>query len=140
MTLETWFWVAHVPALAGWLGLIFAPQAGGISFARWAAVAIAVGYAILFVLSAREAAVLAEDYSLRGVAAFFDVPRLQLLGWVHYLAFDLFVGSWIVEEAGRLGVSRALVIPCLILTLMIGPFGLLVFFLVRSLRRNSIAS
>ncbi|HEX8364525.1 MAG TPA: ABA4-like family protein [Allosphingosinicella sp.] len=140
MTLETWFWVAHVPALAGWLALIIAPQAGGIRFARWAAVAIAVGYAILFVLSAREAGVLAEDYSLRGVAAFFDVPKLQLLGWIHYLAFDLFVGSWIVEEAGRIGVSRALVILCLILTLMIGPFGLLVFFLIRSLRRNSIAS
>ena len=140
MTLETWFWIAHVPALAGWLALIFAPAAGAVRFARWAAVAIGAGYAILFVLSAREAAVLVEDYSLRGVAAFFDVPRLQLLGWVHYLAFDLFVGSWIVEEGGRLGLSRALVIPCLILTLMIGPFGLLVFFLARGMRRNSIAS
>ena len=140
MTLETWFWIAHVPALAGWLALIFAPQAGGVSFARWAAVALGAGYAILFVLSAREAGVLAEDYSLRGVAAFFDVPMLQLLGWVHYLAFDLFVGSWIVEEGRRLQMSRAPIILSLILTLMIGPFGLLVFFLLRSTRRNSIAS
>ncbi|HEX8655399.1 MAG TPA: abscisic acid-deficient protein Aba4 family protein [Allosphingosinicella sp.] len=139
MTLETWFWIAHVPALAGWLALIVAP-ASGVRFARWAAVAIAAGYAVLFLLSAREAGVLAQDYSLRGVAAFFDVPRLQLLGWVHYLAFDLFVGAWIAEEASRLGMSRALVIPCLILTFLIGPFGLLVFFLLRAMRRNSIAS
>jgi hypothetical protein len=139
MTLETWFWIAHVPALAGWLALIVAP-ASGVRFARWAAVALAAGYTILFVLSAREAGVLAEDYSLRGVAAFFDVPMLQLLGWVHYLAFDLFVGSWIAEEGSRLGMARALVILCLVLTFMIGPFGLLVFFLVRAMRRNSIAS
>lgn len=139
MTLETWFWIAHVPALAGWLALIFAPAAG-VRFARWAAVAIAAGYTILFVLSAREAGVLAEDYSLGGVAAFFDVPMLQLLGWIHYLAFDLFVGSWIAEEGARLQMSRALIILCLILTFTIGPFGLLVFFLVRSMRRNSIAS
>lgn len=143
MTLETWFWIAHLPALAGWGALFFA-WSRGVPFARWAAVTVAIGYAVVFLLAAREAGVLARDYSLAGVAAFFDVPKLQLLGWIHYLAFDLFVGSWIVEEGRRLGISRALLVPCLILTLMLGPLGLLAFFVSRSTRgstrANSIAS
>ncbi|HEX8217503.1 MAG TPA: abscisic acid-deficient protein Aba4 family protein [Allosphingosinicella sp.] len=139
MTLETWFWIAHVPTLAGWAALFFA-WSRGVPFARWAAVTVAIGYAIVFLLAAREAGALARDYSLAGVAAFFDVSMLQLLGWIHYLAFDLFVGSWIVEEGQRLGISRALIAPCLILTLMLGPLGLLLFFVIRSTSRNSIAS
>jgi hypothetical protein len=139
MTLATWFWIGHLPALAGWAALLFAGQRG-VTAARWAAVLLAAGYTILFALFARAAGVLVQDYGLSGVAAFFDVPGLQLLGWVHYLAFDLFVGSWIAEEGSRLGMPRALVIPCLLLTFLIGPFGLLVFFLLRSPRRNSIAS
>ena len=132
MTLEIWFWAAQAVSLLGWLALIFRKGAASVRFARWAAAVLAVGYLLLFLLSWREAAVLARDYSLGGVASFFSVKELILLGWVHILAFDLLAGSWEAEEAERAGLSRTALIPCLILTFMLGPVGLLLFLTLRA--------
>lgn len=69
--------------------------------------------------------------SLADVAALFTVPGMVLAGWVHYLAFDLWVGRWEIDalaahtNAGW--VLRLLVIPCLMLTFLFGPIGLLLF-------------
>ena len=135
MSLEIWFWIAHVPAAAGWLALIVLPRETGVRTARWAAGLLAVGYALLFFTAAPETSVLARDYGLTGVAAFFANPQLQLLGWVHYLAFDLLVGSWMVDEGKRLGVPARTLVPCLILTCMLGPLGFLAYLAARSTRR-----
>ena len=56
---------------------------------------------------------------------------MLLAGWLHYLAFDLFVGSWEVRDSRRVGVHHLLVIPCLFLTLMMGPVGLLAYLVLR---------
>ena len=53
------------------------------------------------------------------------------LGWIHYLAFDLMVGRWIVKDSIDEHISHVLVVPCLILTLMAGPVGWLLYCLVR---------
>jgi hypothetical protein len=139
MTLGTWFWVAHGVALAGWVALLVGSGSGPVRVARWAAALLAVGYTILFLFFAADASVLARDYSLAGVGAFFDTPSMMLLGWVHYLAFDLFVGSWEAEEAQRLQMPRPLLVLCLLLTFLLGPLGLLAFLAARA-ARNSIAS
>ncbi|MEM9315304.1 MAG: abscisic acid-deficient protein Aba4 family protein, partial [Pseudomonadota bacterium] len=55
-----------------------------------------------------------------------------LAGWIHYLAFDLFVGAWIATEADRLGLSRLLQAPLLVATFMFGPVGLALFLVMRS--------
>jgi len=52
-------------------------------------------------------------------------------GWIHYLAFDLFVGLWIATEADKAGISRWLQAPILVATFMFGPIGLLLFFATR---------
>ena len=64
----------------------------------------------------------------------FAVPGALTAGWVHYLAFDLFVGTWISERSARLGLGHAWVIPLLLMTFMFGPLGLLAFVLLRALR------
>jgi hypothetical protein len=56
-----------------------------------------------------------------------------LAGWIHYLAFDLFVGAWEVRDAQRQGIHHLLVIPCLLATLMAGPAGLALYWLLRVL-------
>ena len=53
------------------------------------------------------------------------------LGWVHYLAFDLFVGSWQVRDAQERGIPHLAVVPSLILTFLFGPVGLLLYFIIR---------
>ena len=70
-------------------------------------------------------------FSLDGVMALFQVPLLALAGWVHYLIFDLFIGAWEVREARRCGFRHVFVLPCLFLTLTVGPLGLLAFLALR---------
>ena len=65
------------------------------------------------------------------VAHLFQTPHLLLAGWIHYLAFDLFIGAWEVRDARRLGITHILVIPCLALTFLFGPAGLLLYFVLR---------
>lgn len=69
--------------------------------------------------------------TLDGVMKLFTSPYAALAGWVHYLAFDLFVGAWEVRDARRRGISHGWVLPCLVLTLMIGPAGLALYLIVR---------
>jgi hypothetical protein len=69
--------------------------------------------------------------SLEGVIDLFKSPRAVLAGWVHYLAFDLLAGLFIVSNASHYDISHWLLIPCLLLTLMFGPLGLLLYFVLR---------
>ena len=69
--------------------------------------------------------------SLGGVINLFKSPRVVLAGWVHFLAFDLMVGLFIVTDAARLGIAHWWLIPALLLTLMFGPAGLLLYLAMR---------
>jgi len=71
--------------------------------------------------------------TLDGVGRVFDNTNLLLAAWVHYLAFDLFIGSWEMRDSQKLGISYWVVLPCLILTFLLGPLGLFVYLLVRFL-------
>ena len=76
--------------------------------------------------------------SLAAVQRLLAVPALLTAGWLHYLAFDLFVGAWIAEQAGVLVLPPWLVLPVLALTFLFGPAGLLAFVLLRRvLQRGS---
>jgi hypothetical protein len=70
--------------------------------------------------------------SLSNVKLLFSVDEAVLAGWIHYLIFDLFVGMWISQDADRKGVHRWMLLPCLLLTFLLGPVGLLLYFLIRS--------
>jgi hypothetical protein len=74
--------------------------------------------------------------SLDEVARLFQNRSLLLAGWIHYLAFDLFIGSWEVRDAQRLGIHHGLVMPCLVFTFLLGPVGLLLYGIVRGTKRR----
>ena len=54
-----------------------------------------------------------------------------ILFWIHFLAINLFCGSWIVRDYQRLNISKLLVIVPLILTYLIGPLGIFMYWLIR---------
>lgn len=78
--------------------------------------------------------------TLAQIARLFAVPQVLLAGWVHYLAFDLFTGSWEARDAARLGISRWLVAPCLVLTFLLGPLGLALYLLLRLMLRKEVGA
>ena len=62
-----------------------------------------------------------------------------VIGWTHYLAFDLFVGLWIAKDADHKGFSRLVQFPFLFATLMAGPIGLFAWLVTREARARRAA-
>jgi Domain of unknown function (DUF4281) len=69
--------------------------------------------------------------TLAGVMAIFDSPGGATIGWIHYLAFDLFVGIWAARNADRRGIGRIIQVPALFFILMVGPLGLTLYLVLR---------
>ena len=128
------FRLANGAALLAWAALLASPGS-----ARWApAVRRVTGRVVPLALSAVYLAMLALHWrgeggfgSLAEVQALFAMPGALVAGWLHYLAFDLFVGTWIAERAAALRTPHLLVVPVLLLTFLFGPIGLLSWALLR---------
>lgn len=73
----------------------------------------------------------ASDYSIEGLRRLFMSDAGLVIGWTHYLAFDLFVGLWIARDADAKGFGRAIQLPFLFFTFMAGPIGLLLWLIAR---------
>jgi Domain of unknown function (DUF4281) len=125
-------------AALGWLLLVFAPRWRGTQLVSGAAIPLAIAVVYLVLIARYMPGSTGGFGSLADVAALFSQPGLLLAGWIHYLAFDLFIGAWEVRDAGRHRVPHLLVVPCLLLTFMLGPIGLLGYMGVRSWRSGSI--
>ena len=134
MNLETVFSLCGALAMAGWLGLAALPR---WSFTRdWLApvvvpLLIGVVYATLMITYLDRAPADGGFGSLAAVTQLFSVPELLLAGWIHYLAFDLFVGAWIVKDAQQSSVPHLLILPSLLATFMAGPAGLLLYWICK---------
>lgn len=70
--------------------------------------------------------------TLAAVSTFFGNPWLLLAGWLHYLAFDLLIGTWEARDSVERGVPRWVLVPCLFLTLMFGPTGWIIYVAART--------
>ena len=122
------FAIANIAALIGWVLLIALPRQRWVSelVAPPVLPALFAGvYVAILVMSLKGSS--GGFSSLSAVATLFTQPWLLLAGWVHYLAFDLIVGSWEVSDARERGIPHVAVAPCLVLTFMFGPAGWLAY-------------
>lgn len=133
------FAAANAAALVAWLllaGTLFVPRLrtwGWRVTGLLLPTLLAVAYLVALVAALRGGA--AGGFgSIGEVRALFADDRALTAGWVHYLAFDLFVGTWIAREGVRSGLPRLLVLPCLALTFLVGPVGLLAFVALLAFR------
>ena len=132
MNIETIFSIANFTALAGWILLVFVPRrtwTRKIVLSGAIPLLLSVAYLILIILFFGKSE--GGFGSLADVMKLFTNQWATLAGWIHYLAFDLFVGSWEVKDAQSRGVSHWFVIPCLILTFLLGPIGFLLYNILR---------
>jgi len=72
--------------------------------------------------------------SLNGVMELFTDKTAVTAGWIHYLAIDLLTGIWIKKNAQKYNIHHLIVLPCLLVTFMLAPIGLLLYLLVRSIK------
>jgi hypothetical protein len=128
MTPDALFKLSGPLAMLGWFALALSPLVPRL--AQFVAAVV-----IPLLLSVAYAALILVHWSstpggfgsLADVMALFTNPPVALAGWLHYLAFDLFVGAWIARTARREALNHLLVLPCLALTFLFGPAGFLAF-------------
>lgn len=140
MSLEQIFSLCSIVAMLAWLLLIIAPRwrvterlvISGI----WS-LSLSLVYFVLIVIHFPGAE--GGFGTLDEVATLFSNRNLLLAGWVHYLAFDLLVGALEVRQSKAAGIPHLLLIPVLVLTFMLGPIGLVVFFIIKSVRQKKVA-
>lgn len=132
MTADKIFSIANSVALLSWLILLVAPRwtvTRKVILSGAVPLLLSAAYLILIVLFFGRAE--GGFGSLAEVMKLFTNEWAALAGWIHYLAFDLLVGIWEVKDAGKRGISHWFVIPCLILTFMLGPIGFLLYCVLR---------
>jgi len=144
------FGFTNALALAGWVMLAFLPRGPKLmSVIMYGCVAIlCLTYAVLFVLlfgklidpgAVAGASGQGDFSSIAGIRGLFASDGGIVIGWTHYLAFDLFVGLWIAKDADHKGFSRLVQFPFLIATLMAGPMGLFAWLVAREARARRAA-
>ena len=106
MSAEFLFSLVNPLALLGWIALAATPLAP-----RWIDPvvgyilpgALSLAYCVLMLIHLADAP--GGFQSLSAMQALFTDPDVALAGWIHYLAFDLFIGAWVLRDARRPGAS-----------------------------------
>jgi hypothetical protein len=150
MNWDALFGLTNVIALAGWFALAALPRGPKVmALILYVGVALlCMIYAALFVLVIGQAVDPGLVAGASGGGGFTSSGAIRALflsdagvvvGWTHYLAFDLFVGLWIAKDADHKGFSRLVQLPFLFATLVAGPIGLLLWLIVRERRARRAA-
>ncbi|MFT4830729.1 MAG: hypothetical protein ACI815_000365 [Psychroserpens sp.] len=136
MTPTEVFSVANTTALPMWLLMLVLPKWKVTRFLidfKVIPSALALVYAF-YIFQALRIGGGMDFGSLDAVMALFTEENAVLAGWVHYLAFDLLVGMWILDENKKIGIHQLLLVPCLIGTFMFGPLGFLLFMIIKGIK------
>lgn len=135
MTASGLFSAFNMLAMAGWITLAL-----GIALKRdwlrdvvagtYIPVAISAAYLVLIVFFFAGAA--GGFDTLENVQKLFTSPWAALAGWIHYLAFDLFMGARIARGFAERGLPRWPLVLLLPLTFLFGPIGYLAFEIIKA--------
>ncbi len=138
--LERWFSVAGMVVLPCWVLIAVAPRWRWSQRLATFVAPLLIAALYVWLLFAHPAPKGGGFRTLAEVMVLFTSPYAVLAGWVHYLAFDLFTGAWEARDAARLGISRWVVLPCLLMTFLFGPTGLVLYLLVKLAMRRSVGA
>jgi hypothetical protein len=137
-TIEMLYIWVNIGVLPFWFLIIFFPQSNLCKY-------LATSIFPVFLLSAAYGFILYKSYmngydflgnfdlylGLSHVSDLFSDNSYLLLFWIHFVSINLFVGGWILKDSQRLFINRILVSFSLIITYLIGPIGLFVYWLIR---------
>lgn len=138
MNADTVFSIANTSVLPMWLLMIALP--------KWRVTRFLVDFRVLpILLSLIYVTYIALSFqsgnsfdfgSLESVMSLFTEKDAVLAGWIHYLAFDLLVGMWMLDKNRTLGIHPLLMAPCLLGAFMFGPLGFLLFSIIRAFKNS----
>ena len=133
MTYKIIFNIYNTGILIFWLLLLVFPKSKltqKMTDFPWIPLVIAFGY--IYFLGTSDSIFSVDFSSLSGLTEMFQNsnPRGVAAGWLHYLAFDFWVGCWILRDSQKKGVKHAFIIFPMLFTFMLGPVGVIIYTLV----------
>ena len=133
MTYEIIFNIYNTGILIFWLFLLVFPKSKltrKMTDFPWIPLVIAFGY--IYFLGTSDSIFSVDFSSLSGLTEMFQNsnPRGVAAGWLHYLAFDFWVGCWILRDSQKKGVKHVFIIFPMLFTFMLGPVGVIIYTLV----------
>ena len=138
MTPTEIFSLSNTTAMVMWLFMLLLPKwriTGLLIDYKIVPIALSMLYAI-YIFQAMQIHGFFDFGSLSAVMELFTEQNLALAGWVHYLAFDLLIGMWILEQNKTINIHHLIIVPCLLATFILGPVGFLLFLMVKSIKKH----
>ena len=137
MTPAIIFSIANLIAMSMWILMIVLPKwkvTRALIDYKFIPIILSLIYAVYIFISIREGG--GMDFgSLASVMELFTEEDAVLAGWVHYLAFDLLVGMWILDQNKSINIHHLLIVLCLLGAFMLGPIGFLLFMLLKTIKK-----
>ena len=65
------------------------------------------------------------------ISDLFSDKNFLIMFWIHFISINLFVGGWIVKDSQKFMINKFLLSVPLVITYLIGPLGLFVYWLIR---------
>ena len=137
-TTEMFYLWVNIGVLPFWILIIFFPQSHLCKY-------LATSIFPIFLLSAAYIFILFKAYlgsfdfannfslylGLSSVSELFRDDYYLLMFWTHFVAVNLFIGGWILNDAQKLYVNKILLAFPLIVTYLIGPIGIFIYWIIR---------
>ena len=137
-TIEILYYWVNFGVLPFWLILIFFPQS---NLCRYFVTSIfpilLLSGAYIFMLyksylSSYEFLINFDLYlSISNLSNLFSNETFLMLFWIHFVSINLFTGGWIVKDSQKFGINKIILFLPLVITYLIGPLGILVYWIVR---------
>ena len=132
------FTFANTAILLVWIPLLFAPKSkltqGMIVYPY---VPFVLSFFYLFFLIGDGGLADADFSSLEGILSMYHnaTPEAAAAGWMHYLAFDYWIGCWMIRDAQANNIPHPWIVLPLLCTFMLGPVGIMLYVGVNLFKR-----
>ena len=144
-TIEMLYYWVNLGVLPLWLILVFFPQS---HLSRYLVTSIFP----IFILSVAYIFMLYKSYlnsydfignfnlyiGIDNISGLFSDKTFLIMFWIHFVSINLFTGGWIVKDSQKFFINKFIVTIPLIITYLIGPVGLFIYWIIRIFYAKSI--
>ncbi len=144
-TIETLYLWVNLGVLPFWLILIFFPSS---KLSKYFVTSIfpilLLGGSYVFALYK---SYLSSYNFMSNFELYLDISNLSnlfsnnlflMMFWIHFVSINLFVGGWIVKDSQKFFINKTLISLPLIVTYLIGPLGIFIYWIIRMFYAKSI--
>ena len=77
-------------------------------------------------------------FGINNLSDLFSDNSYLMIFWIHFISINLFAGGWIVKDSQKFSINKILLVLPLLVTYLIGPLGLFIYWLIRIFHAKSI--